>query len=64
MMAPKLCIRVHAHRQLFKRALISEMPQRKSIAERVFPLRSNILESTNRQESSDFERQGTRQQLA
>jgi len=40
---PKLCTSVHAHRHLFKLALISELLQRKSIAVRVFPLRFNIL---------------------
>jgi hypothetical protein len=61
---PKLCTSVHAHCHLFKLALISELLQRKSIAVRVFPLRFNILESTNLQQSTDFERQGTCQQLA
>jgi hypothetical protein len=57
---------VHAHRHLFKLALISELlqPKRKSIAVRVFPLRFNILESTTLQQSTDFQRQGTCQQLA
>jgi hypothetical protein len=61
---PKLCTSVHAHRHLFKLAFISELLQRKSIVVRVFPLRFNILESTNLQQSGDFERQGTCQQLA
>jgi len=61
---PKLCTSVHAHRHLFKLALISELLQRKSIAVRVFPLRFNILESTNLQQSTDSERQGMCQKLA
>lgn len=61
---PKSCTSVHAHRHLFKLALISELLQHKSIAVRVFPLRFNILESTDRQQSTDFERKGTCQQLA
>ncbi len=52
---PKLCTSVHAHRHLFKLALIPGLLQRKSIAVRVFPLRFNILESTNLQQSTDFE---------
>jgi hypothetical protein len=59
-----LCTSVHAHRHLFKLALIPELLQRKSIAVRVFPLRFNILESTNLQQSTDFEQQGACQQLA
>ena len=61
---PKLCTSVHAHRHLFKLALISELLQCKSIAVRVFPLRFKMLESTDPPQSTDFEGQGACQQLA
>jgi hypothetical protein len=61
---PKVCTSVHAHCHLFRLGLISELLPRKAIAVRVFPLRFNILKSTNLQQSTDFERQGKCQQLA